>query len=52
MYGSNERATNEVDIILEKLDMNNSGNVDYSGKLRFTNANFKYRIFIGNYKHS
>ena len=33
MYGSQERAAYEVDQILQKLDMNNSGGVDYSGKV-------------------
>lgn len=32
MYGSEMKATEEVDQILSKLDMNNSGGVDYSGK--------------------
>ena len=33
MYGSQEKAIHEVDIILEKLDLNGSGDVDYSGKI-------------------
>lgn len=31
MYGSEIKATQEVDQIISKLDMNNSGGVDYSG---------------------
>lgn len=32
MYGSFERASYEVDHIMKKLDMNNNGTLDYSGK--------------------
>ena len=33
MYGSHEKAVSEVEIILQKLDLNGSGEVDYSGML-------------------
>ena len=31
MYGSHEKAATEVEVILQKLDLNGSGEVDYSG---------------------
>ena len=33
LYGSEERATMEVENILEKVDLNQNGSIDYSGKL-------------------
>ena len=52
MYGSHQRACVEVDIILNKLDLNGSGEVDYSGKTIFEKYSLSFRILIISDKHS
>lgn len=47
IYGSVEKGTNEVDMILQKLDMNNSGGVDYSGKYYWFLANIFLEFLLG-----
>ena len=47
MFGCEKMATLEVEFILSKLDLNGSGEVDYSGKL--IKENVIFRVFIGDH---